>query len=114
MQKLDLLWETGDAVQALQQRFGWDAASASTWVSALLHEHYGLDDIQIVRWSISAGNAIIWVNNHLDRWILKISVDHGRHAQIEQSVEIQHWLSVQQMSVPLIVPSKAGQLVLKD
>ncbi|KPL86110.1 phosphotransferase [Herpetosiphon geysericola] len=113
MQQLDLLWETGDAAQALQQRFGWDAASANAWVSALLHEHYGLAEIQILRCSISAGNAILWLNNDHDRWIFKISVDQGRHAQIEQSVELQHWLSVQQISVPLIVPSKAGQRTLK-
>lgn len=113
MQQLDLLWETGDPAQALQQRFGWDSASASAWVSALLHKHYGLNDIQIVRWSISASNAIIWLKHDQERWIFKISADRDRHRQIEQSVELQHWLSVQQMSVPLIVPTKAEQRVLK-
>lgn len=71
-----MLWEDADPTHALPARFGLaDLPAATSWLTAVLAEDWGLRIFGCDRWVISATNAIAWVTTGDGPLVVKVAAD---------------------------------------
>jgi homoserine kinase type II len=108
---LEMLWEADDPHGALEERFGFgDAVSASNWVAATVHEHWGIRIDSCERIVISDRNALAWATTPAGRLLAKWSVASERFPRLSQIARLIHWLDGNGLPVSAPVQSSDGRL----
>lgn len=108
---LEMLWETGDASDALETRFGFsDGATAVRWVAAMLDEQWGVQVDSCNRIVISDHNALAWVGTSSGRMLAKWSVAPARFPRLAGLARLTAWLGQTGLPVSAPVATLDGRL----
>ena len=109
--RVEMLWETSDPHDTLEERFGFgDAASACCWVAAMVHEHWGIRVESCERIVISDHNALAWVTTTSSSQLLaKWSVAPSRFPRLSQIAHLTNWLADHGMPVSALLRSSHGR-----
>lgn len=103
---LSMLWEDSDPADALRERFGFrDLAEATTWLRAVLAEHWGIALRTCPRLVISDSNAIAWLGTDAGPLVLKVSSARARFAELAAATRLLQDLDA--LGVPLAAPLPA-------
>ncbi|HET6482041.1 MAG TPA: phosphotransferase, partial [Actinoplanes sp.] len=108
---LEMLWETLDPRQTLDERFGFgDGQAAGRWVADTLDQHWGVRIDSCNRIVMSDGNALAWVGTPSGRLLAKWSVAPDRFPRLAETARLTSWLHSRELPVSEPVPARDGGL----
>ncbi|MGA8112802.1 MAG: phosphotransferase [Actinocatenispora sp.] len=108
---LEMLWETHDPHDALDERFGFrDGESAGRWVAATLDEYWGVRIHSCERIVISHLNALAWVATPSGRLLAKWSVVPELFPRLSEMARLTRWLDGEGLPVSVPLPARDGRL----
>lgn len=111
MPTVEMLWETHDPQNVLEERFGFgDGLSAARWVAATVQDHWDIRIDSCERIVISDRNALAWVTTPCGELLLKWSVAPARFLRLSQIAQLTHWLDGHGLPVSAPMPSTDGRL----
>ena len=108
---LEMLWEPGDPLRALRERFGFgDGPAAGRWVAGTVDKHWGVTVDSCERIVMSDGNALAWAATPAGRLLAKWSVVPERFPRLAWTARLTSWLDGRGLPVSAPVPARDGRL----
>jgi homoserine kinase type II len=109
-----MLWESVDARDALEKRFGFASAAATAdWVSHIVGVSWGIAVDQCDRVVVSAWNAMAWITAGERRLIAKWSVLPHLFARLKDAALVATWLQASGIPTAAPIPAIDGRALVE-
>lgn len=110
-----MLWEVGDPHAALGSRFGFtEPLDAAVWLQTLMANYYGLTVTRCERITLSATNALAWVETPSGKYVVKWCCNSQRFPHLAALADLTVWLADRgrPVSTPLAALDGQRQIVV--
>ncbi len=106
----EMLWESADASAELRTRFGFATVTeATTWVSTVLADDYGLRGVRLQRLVISAHSLMVWViTEQAGPLMIKVCRLAVAHDALSNRAALVSWLADRGLPVAPPLPTVRG------